>query len=108
MGVYRPYIAMFHSIDSRCQDEFESNPQPFVAYLWFFPRKTLHEIPVSGYRLNDPVVYEKCGEKEEQLYVTHTATGWMIATVGMSRANKGIRQSLKETSIDCLAYTCYS
>jgi hypothetical protein len=33
------------------------------------------------------MVYEECGEKEEQLNVTQAATDWVITTMGVRRAN---------------------
>lgn len=78
---------MIHSTDTRCQDDFEGSPQPFVAYLSFFRGSTVHAKPVSANRIDNPVVYEKCGKKEEQLYVTQLTTDWFITTVGVRRAN---------------------
>jgi hypothetical protein len=53
-----------HRIGTRCQDELESNSQSFIAYLSVFHRIDLHIYKVSAKRFNDPVVYEKCGEKK--------------------------------------------
>jgi hypothetical protein len=65
MEIYGFNTAMVHSFDSRFQDDFQSHAQPFVAYLSFFPRSTLDGKPVSENGFDNPMVYEKSGEKEE-------------------------------------------
>jgi hypothetical protein len=67
MEVYRLYSAVLHRIGTRCQDELKSNSQSLIAYLSFSDsiKFNLHAKKFSGKRFNDPVVYEKCGEKKE-------------------------------------------